>query len=103
MNTLPFCNVELAGRIERVEAQMITTATEAARRRLRAATFVIPVAGGAACYAEDGSPLNKMVGLGLAVCPAATLWMRSSRRSQRAGPPRRSNYRTLRIPPSAQP
>ena len=44
MNTLPFCNIELAERIERVEAQMITTATEAARRRFGAATFVIPIA-----------------------------------------------------------
>ena len=70
MNTLPFCNVELAERIERVEAQMITTATEAARRRLGAATFVIPIAGGAACYAEDGSPLNKMVGLGFGGVPS---------------------------------
>ena len=70
MNTLPFCNVELAGRIERVEAQMITTATEAARRRLGAATFVIPIAGGSACYAEDGSPLNKMVGLGFGGVPS---------------------------------
>jgi hypothetical protein len=45
---------EVADRIERVETQMITSATGAARRRGRDDAFVIPIAGGAACYAEDG-------------------------------------------------
>src|SRR5215213_2622553 len=58
-----FCSTELAERIERVETQLITTATEAARERVGAAAFVIPMAGGAACYAEEDSPLNKIVGL----------------------------------------
>jgi GNAT superfamily N-acetyltransferase len=70
MNTSPFCSVELAERIERAETQMIITATEAARRRLGATAFVMPIAGGAACYAEDGSPLNKIVGLGFGGVPS---------------------------------
>jgi hypothetical protein len=65
-----FGSTELAERIERVEAQMITAATEATRQRAGAAVFVIPVAGGAACYAEDGSPLNKIVGLGFGGVPS---------------------------------
>jgi GNAT superfamily N-acetyltransferase len=65
-----FGSTELAERIERVETQMITAATEAARQRVGVTAFVIPVAGGAACYAEDGSPLNKVVGLGFGGVPS---------------------------------
>ena len=68
-NTPLFCSTALAERIERVETQLITAATEAARQRAGTAVFVIPVAGGAACYAEDGSPLNKVVGLGFGGAP----------------------------------
>ena len=64
-----FGGTELAERIERVETQMITAATEAARQRVGPAAFVIPIAGGAGCYAEDGSPLNKIVGLGFGSVP----------------------------------
>jgi GNAT superfamily N-acetyltransferase len=69
MNTLPFCSVELAERIERVETQMIVAATEAAGQRVGDAAFVMPIAGGAACFAEDGSPMNKIVGLGFGGVP----------------------------------
>jgi GNAT superfamily N-acetyltransferase len=71
MTTLLFGSTALADRIERVETQMITAATEAARQRVGDGVFVIPVSGGAACYAEDGSPLNKVVGLGFAGIPSA--------------------------------
>ncbi|MFG1935021.1 GNAT family N-acetyltransferase [Mycobacterium sp. NPDC048908] len=64
-----FGSTHLAERIERVETQMITAATEFARQRVGAGVFVIPIAGGAACYAEDGSPLNKVVGLGFEGVP----------------------------------
>jgi GNAT superfamily N-acetyltransferase len=64
-----FCSVELAERIERVEAQMITAATEVARLRVGAKAFVMPIAGGVACYAEEGSPLNKIAGLGFGGVP----------------------------------
>lgn len=65
-----FGSTALAERIERVETQLITTATEAARARVEAGAFVTPIAGGAACYAEHGSPLNKIVGLGFGGVPS---------------------------------
>lgn len=65
-----FAGTDLAERIERVETQMITAATEAARGRAGAAAFVTPIAGGAACYADEGSPLNKVVGLGFGGVPS---------------------------------
>ena len=65
-----FGSTALAERIERVETQLITAATEAARERVGASAFVIPVAGGAACYAENGSPLNKIVGVGFVGVPS---------------------------------
>ena len=71
MTTPLFCSTALAERIERVEMQLITTATEAARKRVGDAAFVIPIAGAAACYAEEGSPLNKIVGLGFDGLPSS--------------------------------
>ena len=67
-----FCGTALAGRIERVEAQLIAAASEAARRR-RADTagFVIPIAGGVASFAEESSPFNKVAGLGFGGVPDA--------------------------------
>jgi GNAT superfamily N-acetyltransferase len=65
-----FGSTALAERIERVEMQMISTATVAAGQRVGATAFVIPIAGGAACYAEEGSPLNKIVGLGFGGVPS---------------------------------
>jgi GNAT superfamily N-acetyltransferase len=67
-----FCDTALAERIERVEAQLIAEAANAARRR-RATTagFVIPIAGGVACFAELGSPFNKVAGLGFKGVPSA--------------------------------
>jgi ribosomal protein S18 acetylase RimI-like enzyme len=67
-----FCDTALAERIERAEAQLIAEAGAAARRR-RADTagFVIPVCGGVASLAEEGSPFNKVAGLGFAGVPGA--------------------------------
>ncbi|MGY2061480.1 GNAT family N-acetyltransferase, partial [Nocardia gipuzkoensis] len=60
-----FCGTELAARIERVEAELITTSAARARdNRPGDGGFVLPIAGGAACYGGPGSPLNKVVGLG---------------------------------------
>lgn len=64
-----FASTSLAERIERAETQLISAATEAAGRRTAGHTFVIPVAGGAACFADVGSPMNKVVGLGFAGAP----------------------------------
>jgi ribosomal protein S18 acetylase RimI-like enzyme/ketosteroid isomerase-like protein len=59
-----FCDTALAGRIERAEAQFIAQSSEAARRRAGTAGFVIPIAGGVASLAGEGSPFNKVAGLG---------------------------------------
>ncbi|MDZ4267028.1 MAG: GNAT family N-acetyltransferase [Mycobacterium sp.] len=68
-----FCGTSLARRIEGAEATLIVAATEAARAR-GARGLVMPVAGGFACLAETGSPMNKVVGLGFGGVPdAATL------------------------------
>jgi GNAT superfamily N-acetyltransferase len=67
-----FCDTALAGRIERVEAQLIVRSSEAARRRAGTAGFVIPIAGGMASFAEEGSPFNKVAGLGSGGVPDAS-------------------------------
>jgi GNAT superfamily N-acetyltransferase len=59
-----FCDTALAGRIEWAEAQFIAHCSEAARRRVGTAGFVIPIAGGVASFAGEGSPFNKVAGLG---------------------------------------
>jgi ketosteroid isomerase-like protein len=64
-----FCDTALAGRIERVEVQLIAQCNEAARRRAGTAGFVIPVAGGVASFAGEGSPYNKVAGLGFGGLP----------------------------------
>jgi ribosomal protein S18 acetylase RimI-like enzyme len=64
-----FCDTALAGRIERVEAQLIAQSSEAARHRSGATGFVIPIAGGVASFAGEGSPFNKVAGLGFGGVP----------------------------------
>ena len=66
--TLLFCDMTLARRIERAEAQLIAACSDAARRR-DPTGFAIPIAGGVASYAEPDSPLNKVAGLGFAGRP----------------------------------
>jgi GNAT superfamily N-acetyltransferase len=67
-----FCDIALAERIERVEAQLMARAIEAAhRRRAGSPGFVIEVSGGVACFAEAGSPFNKVAGLGFGGVPGA--------------------------------
>ncbi|MGX1480671.1 UNVERIFIED_CONTAM: GNAT superfamily N-acetyltransferase [Streptomyces canus] len=71
MNRAPlFCDVALAQRIERVEAHLMAAAADAARlRRGDDAGFVMRMAGSVATFAEDGSPFNKIAGLGFAGVP----------------------------------
>ena len=65
-----FCDLALAERIERAEADLIARASHAARHRLGDG-FVIAVADGVASFAEDGSPFNKVAGLGFGGVPSA--------------------------------
>ena len=68
-----FCDAALAERIELAEVKLIAKASAAARRRGPAgAGFVIPVAGGVASFAEQGSPFNKVAGLGFGGVPSPT-------------------------------
>jgi len=65
-----FCDVALAARIERAEAQLITAWNDIVRlRREDATSFAIPVGGGVASYGEPDSPINKVAGLGFAELP----------------------------------
>src|SRR5437764_13607855 len=67
-----FCDTALAERVERVEADLIARVSEAAdRRRTETAGFVLPIAGGVASFAEEGSPFNKVAGLGFGGVPDA--------------------------------
>jgi GNAT superfamily N-acetyltransferase len=65
-----FCATALAGRIERAETDLIARCCAAARRRTGAEGFAIPVAGGVASFAGEGSPYNKVAGLGFAGLPS---------------------------------
>ena len=65
-----FCDTTLAARIERVETQLIAFGGEAARARTAQPGFVIPLAGGVAAFCEDGSPFNKVAGLGFHGVPS---------------------------------
>jgi GNAT superfamily N-acetyltransferase len=60
-----FADIELARRVERAECALICDGTHAASRRAGGEqAFVIPFAGGAATFANEGSPLDKVVGIG---------------------------------------
>jgi len=65
-----FCDSALAKRLERVEAELIAEASKSAhRRRADTAGFVIQIAGGVTSFAEQGSPFNKLAGLGFGGVP----------------------------------
>jgi len=66
-----FCDTALAERIERAETQLVAEAARAGRRRNDGRGFALPLAGGVACFAEPGSPFNKVAGLGFAGVPVA--------------------------------
>jgi GNAT superfamily N-acetyltransferase len=60
-----FCDVSFAARIERADCQLVADAVAVAARR-RDDTLAAPLGGGLVAYAEPGSPLNKIAGLGFA-------------------------------------
>jgi ribosomal protein S18 acetylase RimI-like enzyme len=62
-----FASSELAARIERADARLVSdSATAAARRRPGTGAFATPIGGGFATFTAPGSPLNKLAGLGFA-------------------------------------
>ncbi|MFC4124398.1 GNAT family N-acetyltransferase [Nocardia rhizosphaerae] len=64
---------EIGARIERAEADAIVGAVLAAKGR-GVSGFVREFGGGAACFAEPGSPLNKVVGVGFGGIPSTEEW-----------------------------
>lgn len=70
-----FCGVEMAARVERLEADAIAGAARVGVGRVPGGGgFVREFAGGAACFAGDGSPLNKVVGVGFGGVPSVGEW-----------------------------
>jgi GNAT superfamily N-acetyltransferase len=68
-----FGSVVLAARIERAATALVSGGAEVARTRSRGRDLpvvLIPLAGGAAIWAGEASPLNKVVGLGFAGVPS---------------------------------
>jgi ribosomal protein S18 acetylase RimI-like enzyme len=62
-----FCSLDLAARIERAEARFMEDGVGVVRARV--AALAIPIAGGVASWAGEGSPLNKVAGLGFGGLP----------------------------------
>jgi DNA-binding winged helix-turn-helix (wHTH) protein len=60
-----FAGAELAGRIDFAEARMCATVVSALGSLRGFTPIVQPIAGGLAVYSKPGSPLNKVIGLGL--------------------------------------
>jgi GNAT superfamily N-acetyltransferase len=62
-----FATTSLAARIEAAECGLLGGSAEAAaRRRPEGGVFRMPLAGGVATFTAQGSPLNKVAGLGFA-------------------------------------
>lgn len=64
-----FASVDLAARIERAERGMLLDCAASIAALRGRDVFVREIAGGAATFTGDGSPLNKLVGLGFAGLP----------------------------------
>ena len=97
-----FCDTALAERIERVEAELIAKASQATgRRRTDTAGFVISIAGGVATFAEEGSPFNKVAGLGFGGVPTAAALDEIERAFAACGAPVQIELAHLAAPRSA--
>lgn len=60
-----FASVELGARIERAECQLVRDGVASGhRRRPGSRAFVADICGGVAAFAGEGSPFNKVAGLG---------------------------------------
>lgn len=79
-----FCGIDLARRIEAAEADLIAAATTASRGR-GARGLTMPIGGGFACFAEPGSPMNKVVGAGFGPAPDVAAWEAVERACAEAG------------------
>ncbi|MBU2666972.1 GNAT family N-acetyltransferase [Actinoplanes bogorensis] len=94
-----FCDVELAARLERLEADLIARGSDAARRRgADPRGFAQPLAGGVASFADVDSPLNKVAGLGFGGVPAAADLDTVERAFAACGSPVQAEVSTLADP-----
>jgi hypothetical protein len=70
-----FCDVELAGRIERAEAGLISALARATHDRTGTGDgFVTAIGGGVASFAEADSPFTKVAGVGFGGVPGEAEW-----------------------------
>jgi GNAT superfamily N-acetyltransferase len=61
-----FADAALAARVDRAEARLCSRmALSNGQRAAAAGPFVLPLSGGLAVYAGTGSPMNKVIGIGL--------------------------------------
>jgi GNAT superfamily N-acetyltransferase len=66
-----FTTASLAARIERAECTMLTELGQAAARRRQPGAVVLDsIGGGVAIYVDQGSPVNKLAGLGFGEVPS---------------------------------
>ena len=94
-----FCDVDLAARIERAEAELMEATSRAAgRRRGDGSAFALALAGGVASFAEAESPFNKIAGLGFAGTPPGADLDRVERAFAAAGSPVQAEVATLGDP-----
>jgi GNAT superfamily N-acetyltransferase len=94
-----FGDVELARRIERLDADLMRDAADAARRRSNDPRAVaLDAAGGVAAWARAGAPLNKVVGVGFAGTLTETDWARVEQMFAAQGEPVRFEVSTLAEP-----
>lgn len=66
-----FATTELAARIEAAESDLIRAGAEAFEHASGRRALLLPLAGGLAVHTREGSPLNKVVGLGFGGAPSA--------------------------------
>lgn len=93
---MPFCDLELAARIERAERNLLADACANVRRRLPD-VFTAEIGGGLAAITESGSPLNKVAGLGFAAFDEAA-WPAIEVEHARRGMPVQVELSTLADP-----
>jgi GNAT superfamily N-acetyltransferase len=97
-----FCDPAMAARIERAESELMADAAAAAGRRSPAAgTFAMALAGGVATFAGDGSPFNKVAGLGFEGVPDADALAAVERAFAERGAPVQIELSQLADPPVA--
>ena len=94
-----FCDVAMAERIERAEAQLMDAAGRAARRRAGDPHgFTRDIGAGVAIFAGPGSPFNKIAGWGFGGLPSAAELDEVERAFAAAGSPVQAEVATLADP-----